>query len=255
MAVHCQEIYCVPSAGLLLCALSWQSHVHWDSKQCQPVWKCQHISNLKRFLIAGFISVGICTSKEFFIIILEQSVPVGLASDGCHCHFTWISYFSSQMYSHICLSLFLLYLTRWMKFGPVRETFHPHFLYMLVPRRSQWPKHEKVADDSEPTSIGLSIDGVRKKKKTTKKPGCINCLDTAFLYLLTRWNLSFFASGGSTVSTLSCCFHLLAFTKLQRVQFHIFHTCSLLWAGSFFFSISGNRDHFFPRTRLWKISC
>lgn len=75
---------------------------------------------------------------------------------------------------------------------------------MLVPRRSQRPKNEKVAADSELTSVGLSIDGLRQKD----------------LAVLIAWIQLFYifyedgigpsvSSGGSTVSTLSCCFYLL----------------------------------------------
>lgn len=69
---------------------------------------------------------------------------------------------------------------------------------MLVPRQSQRPKNEKVADDSELTSVGLSIDGLRQK-------------DLAVLIAWIQLFCIFYedgidpsvASGGSTVSTLS----------------------------------------------------
>lgn len=53
-----------------------------------------------------------------------------------------------------------------MKFALVRETFHPPFLHMLVPRwlslvtvTQAW----QAAGDSEFISVGLPIDGVRQK--------------------------------------------------------------------------------------------
>lgn len=91
-----------------------------------------------------------------------------------------------------------------MKFALVRETFRPHFFHMLVPRQSQPPKHEKATNDSEFISVGLSIDGVRQKHLVV----LISWIQ--IFYILYEDGIGHFvASGGSTVSTLSCRFHLL----------------------------------------------
>lgn len=140
--------------------------------------------------------------------------------------------------SHIPLGLFLLHLTRWMKFGPVRETFHPHFFHTLVPRWSQWPTHEKVADDSGLTSVGLSIDGVRQKD----------------LVVLIAW-YSFFISSMKTELPFFCFQWINSFHSKLLFSFALHLMNSSVFSFTFSTIVVCSRLYFFSPSQEIGIIC